>query len=97
MYIAHINENDGSIQSVSDHCLTTARLAEQYSVEQLKRVVFAMGVLHDIGKYQSSFQKKITLNKNIRVEHSTCGAIAAKEKYSYPLSLIMRRVSRNRL
>lgn len=90
MYIAHINENDGSIQSVSEHCLTTARLAEQYSVEQLKRVVFAMGVLHDIGKYQSSFQKKITLNKNIRVEHSTCGAIAAKEKYSYPLSLIMQ-------
>ena len=90
MYIAHINENDGSIQSISEHCLCTARLATKYSVEELKRVVFAMGVLHDIGKYQESFQLKITLNKNIRVEHSTCGAIAAKEKYSYPLSLIMQ-------
>lgn len=90
MYIAHINENDKSVQSVREHCLSTARLAEEYSVEQLKRVVFCMGVLHDIGKYQQSFQYKITSKKNIRVEHSTCGAIAAKEKYNNALSLIMQ-------
>ncbi len=90
MYIAHISENDGSVQSIKDHCLSTARLAEEYSVEQLKNVAFTMGVLHDIGKYQKSFQKKITTNQNIRVEHSTCGALAAKEKYGNALSLLMQ-------
>ena len=90
MYIAHINENNNSIQSVKEHSLATAHLAEKYSVTQLKRIVFAMGMLHDIGKYQKSFQQKITANKNIRVEHSTCGALAVKEKYGYPLSLMMQ-------
>lgn len=90
MYIAHINKDNNTIQSVREHCLATARLAEEYSVKQLKSVVFTMGMLHDIGKYQKSFQLKMTSNKNIRVEHSTCGALAAIEKYSNALLLIIQ-------
>lgn len=90
MYKAHINENNGAVQSVSEHSHSTAELAEKYCVHQLKSVVYAMGMMHDIGKYQPSFQRKISNGDNIRVEHSTCGAIAANEKYHNALLLIMQ-------
>lgn len=90
MYKAHINETNNTVQSVKEHCLSTAELAEQYCIDELKSVVYAMGILHDVGKYQSSFQQKITTDKNIRVEHSTCGAVAAKERYSNALLLVMQ-------
>lgn len=90
MYKAHINEKNNTVQSVSEHSRSTAEFASKYSIEQLKSVVYAMGLLHDVGKYQLSFQRKITYGKNIRVEHSTCGAIVAKEKYNNALSLIMQ-------
>lgn len=90
MYKAHINETNNTVQSVKEHCLSTAELAEQYCINELKNVVYAMGILHDVGKYQSSFQHKITTGENIRVEHSACGAIAAKERYCNALSLIMQ-------
>lgn len=90
MYIAHKNELNNTVQSVSEHCLSTAELARNYSVNPLKNVLYTMGLLHDIGKYQTSFQRKIKYDENIRVEHSTCGAIAAKDKYNNALSLIMQ-------
>lgn len=90
MYKAHINETNNSVQSVKEHCLSTAELARQYCIDKLNDVVYTMGILHDVGKYQRSFQQKITYGKNIRVEHSTCGAVAAKEKYGNALLLIMQ-------
>lgn len=90
MYKAHINEENNTVQSVSEHCHSTAGLAKKYSVRELKSVVYAIGLMHDIGKYQPSFQRKITSGENIRVEHSTCGALVAKEKYNNALSLIMQ-------
>lgn len=90
MYKAHINEDNHTIQSVSEHSHSTAELAKGYSVDKLKDAVYAMGLLHDVGKYQPSFQRKITAGNNLRVEHSTCGAVAAKEKYSNALLLIMQ-------
>lgn len=90
MYKAHINETNNSVQSVKEHCLSTAELARQYCIDKLNDVVYTMGILHDVGKYQRSFQQKITYGKNIRVEHSTCGAVAAKKKYGNALLLIMQ-------
>lgn len=90
MYKAHINETNNSVQSVKEHCLSTAELARQYCIDKLNDVVYTMGILHDVGKYQRSFQQKITYGKNIRVEHSTCGSIVAKERYNNVLSLIMQ-------
>lgn len=90
LYKAHINETNNTVQSIREHCLSTAELAKKYSIDQLKGIMYAMGLLHDIGKYQPSFQRKITYGENVRVEHSTCGAIAAKDKYNNALSLIMQ-------
>ncbi len=88
VYIAH--KNDDSIQTVKEHCYATADLGEKYSIDKFKKIVYAIGLLHDIGKYQPSFQNKIKNNLNLMVEHSTCGAIAAKEKYHNALLLLMQ-------
>lgn len=89
MYKAHINEKTKKVQSVKEHCLATAQLASEYSVPLFKQIVYAIGLLHDIGKYQPSFQERID-GKNIMVEHSGCGAIAAKGKYRDPLLKLMQ-------
>ncbi len=90
VYKAHINENDKSVQTVLEHCLETAENASSFSVEPLKSVNYAIGLMHDIGKYQPSFQKRINGNQNIKIEHSICGAIEAKNQYHNALSLMMQ-------
>ena len=88
-YIAHKNEVTGSIQTVKAHCENTAELCREFSVPELKDFMFAIGLLHDVGKFQKSFVKRIN-GANIRVEHSTCGAMAARENYTIgPMALMM--------
>ena len=72
MYLAH-KKDDGTIQAVKEHSLNTANLCKDYSVDELKQFMYMLGLLHDIGKYQPSFQRRIN-GENIRVEHSICGA-----------------------
>lgn len=88
-YIAHIREDTGEIQTVKEHCINTANLSRQYAIPELKDIAYVIGMFHDVGKYQESFVRKITTGKNIRVEHSTCGALVVKEKYPYPVSIVM--------
>lgn len=73
--IAHINEISQKQQTIKEHSEATARIASGFSIEPLKAFIYNMGLLHDIGKYQQSFQEKIVNGKNIRVEHAACGAI----------------------
>lgn len=89
-YIAHRNEHTGQIQTVKEHSENTAALCREYAVSELKEFMYVVGLLHDIGKYQKSFVKRIN-GANVRVEHSTCGALAAKEKYNivFPMALMM--------
>ena len=88
-YIAHRNENTGLVQSVKEHSENTAELCREYAVPELKEFMYTIGLCHDIGKFQPSFAKRIN-GANIRVEHSTCGALAVKENYSVsPLALMM--------
>lgn len=89
VYKAHINQDTGEVQTVKEHCEGTARICEAFAVPELKALVRAMGIAHDVGKFQPSFQRRIN-NENIRVEHSTCGAIAAEEKYKPPISIMMK-------
>lgn len=79
MYIAHKNDKN-EIQTVKQHSENTAKLCREFSVDILKDAMYAMGLMHDIGKYQKDFQLRIN-GKNIRVEHSTCGALAAADYY----------------
>lgn len=88
-YVAHINEYTGKKQTVKEHSENTATLCKEYAISELKDFMYTMGLLHDVGKYQKSFTKRIE-GANIRVEHSTCGALAAKEKYTVgPMALMM--------
>ena len=88
--IAHINEFTGEIQTIKEHSENTAELCRSYSVPELKDFMYALGLNHDVGKYQGSFSRRIN-GENISVEHSTCGAIAAEELFSSgAVSLIMK-------
>lgn len=87
-YIAHINKFTDETQSVKAHCENTAELCREFSVTELKEFAFTIGLLHDVGKYQKSFVKRIN-GANIRVEHSTCGAQAAAEQYGKITALMM--------
>lgn len=88
IYIAHKNIVSGSVQTVKEHCEHTAVLCRDYAVPELKDFAFVVGLLHDVGKYQASFVKRIN-GSSIRVEHSTCGALAAKEKYAVPMPMAL--------
>lgn len=88
VYIAHINEKENKVQSVKEHCENTGNLCSEYCIPMLKPVLYNIGLLHDIGKYQPAFQKRIS-GKNISVEHSVPGAIVATTKYNNLLGLII--------
>lgn len=87
-YIAHKNEKTGKIQTVKEHSENTARLCREYAVPALKDVAYAAGLLHDIGKYQALFQKRIQ-GSTVKVEHSACGAIAATKLYPGPAGVML--------
>ena len=87
-YAAHINEKTKKIQTVKEHSDNTAELCYSFSIPSLQDVVYVMGIFHDIGKFQLSFQKRI-FGRNIRVEHSACGAIVAKEQFPNAVGLMM--------
>ena len=85
--IAHKNE-DGKIQTVREHSENTARLCEDFAVDELKALCRFIGLLHDAGKYQPSFQKRIA-GSDVRVEHSVCGAGICRELLpNSPVSLL---------
>lgn len=75
MKISHINETTQKQQTIKEHSEATAKIASGFAVAPLKDFIYNIGLLHDIGKYQQSFQDKIVKGKNIRVEHAACGAI----------------------
>lgn len=89
MYIAHKREQDNKIQTVKEHSNQTAEICEKCSIKELKNIAYNIGLLHDVGKYQKSFQERIN-GKNIRVEHSMCGALVAEKKYSRILRLLFQ-------
>lgn len=88
VYKAHINQSTGTIQTVKEHSENTADLCAEFAIPMLKDIMYAIGLLHDIGKFQDSFQKRIDGSK-LKIEHSICGALVAREQYANPLGLIM--------
>ena len=91
MKIAHTKPDSDGVQSIKDHSGNVAGLAQKFSVELLKNTIYNIGLLHDIGKYQDSFQRKITCSNNLRVDHSTCGAIEAEKLFGKsPLTTLIQ-------
>ena len=80
VYKAHINEVSGEIQTVKEHSENTANLCKGFSISAFQDIMYVMGILHDIGKYQVLFQQRIN-GQNIKIEHSGCGAKVARQKY----------------
>lgn len=78
--VAHIRENTGEEQTVKQHCEETAALAASFATDAMKPVVHAAGLLHDVGKYQPAFQRRIR-DHTTYAPHAPCGAQAAKESY----------------
>lgn len=88
IYKAHIDEKTGEIQSVKEHSENTAKKSSEFAIPVLKNLMYVIGMLHDVGKYQDDFQRRIS-KENIKVEHSGCGAIAAKEMYPNAMGILM--------
>lgn len=88
LYKAHINEETGAVQTVKEHSENTADLCKQFAIPVLKDFMYTMGLLHDVGKFKEDFQRRIN-GENIKVEHSTCGALAAKDLYPDAIGLMM--------
>lgn len=84
-YIAHKrNDTDGKEQLLITHLKNTALLCSKFAeCINLQEYGHLVGMLHDIGKYCDSFQKRIN-GENIKVEHSTSGA---KEAFALRLPM----------
>ena len=87
-FVAHFRP-DGTVQSIKEHSEATAALAEELSINSFKDICYDIGIYHDIGKYQSDFQKRISGDRSISVEHSICGAKECIKINKDPLGYLM--------
>lgn len=89
-FFAHTTERDDQAdwQPLHEHLRATAELAranaEPFGCGYMAQT---MGLLHDMGKYAELFQKKL-LGERIKVDHSTCGAVTASERFG-PIGMLM--------
>lgn len=86
--IAHINEYTRAKQSIREHSENTAALCREYAVPLMKELMYAIGLFHDIGKFQPTFSRRLA-GESVRVEHAVCGALEVHKVYPYPLNLLM--------
>jgi CRISPR-associated endonuclease/helicase Cas3 len=91
-YYAHSLEGEPppKWQKLEDHLRQTAKLAEQFASEfGSGGWGYLAGLWHDLGKYSSAFQRKITSSQDAeahiearsRVDHSTAGALYAIQQF----------------
>jgi CRISPR-associated helicase Cas3/CRISPR-associated endonuclease Cas3-HD len=79
MYYAHSTKNPDKSdwQILHDHLIHVAELSRDFAQNfNAGDLAYTSGLLHDLGKYSQDFQRKLE-GKNIRVDHSTAGAIEA--------------------
>lgn len=75
MIVAHKSE-DGRLQSIEEHALQTAELAQRFAdAFGCSQLGYAAGLYHDFGKIKEAFQRRI-LHNGPKVEHSAAGAKA---------------------
>ncbi len=82
-YLAHISRDGLRKEPVKVHLLDVAELAGEFAEPfESKEEAFFAGVLHDIGKYSSEFQKRLKGGRV--VDHSTAGAVVANSLKNKP-------------
>jgi CRISPR-associated endonuclease/helicase Cas3 len=77
VYYAHTLEceNEEKWQTVESHSENVAKLVKEFSAQWCtEEYANNLGLLHDVGKYQSDFQRRLH-GENVSVEHSICGAM----------------------
>lgn len=75
-WYAHTGDDPGKRdwQRLKDHLVAVARLAAQFGRPLgLERMAYVAGLLHDLGKYDPDFQRRLE-GVDISVEHSAAGA-----------------------
>jgi CRISPR-associated endonuclease/helicase Cas3 len=79
-YLAHTGEG-GRTQPLDEHLKETGRIAARFAASfEAESMGCAAGLLHDLGKYSQSFQRRIlSLETSQRVDHSTAGSKVAAE------------------
>lgn len=78
---AHISDDRLRFQTLKAHVEGTAELARKFAEPfHSEDEAYATGILHDIAKASRKFQMRLN-GANIRVDHSTGGAIEAKILY----------------
>ncbi len=94
MYYAHSTgaPDKRGWQVLSDHLRNVADIASKFGDSfGAADIAYAGGLLHDIGKYSSEFQKRLE-GVDIRVDHSTAGAREARALYPKHLSRILEYI-----
>ena len=76
-YIAHSENSSGVNQMMKEHSSGVGRFMRDYALSEVFADLYEFcGLIHDIGKYSTDFQKHIS-GENNRVRHSIYGAIYA--------------------
>jgi len=79
-FFAHASER-GHWQRLDEHLKNTASLAAGFAERfHGASLAYTAGLLHDLGKYTSPFQKRLS-GEAPAVDHSTAGALKAKEQF----------------
>lgn len=86
-YFAHMSDGKPA-QLLIDHLRNVSLLANEYAIPFAGDAWASIsGLVHDIGKYQASFQKRLS-GSNIHVEHATAGAQICLNQYGKPGRII---------
>lgn len=94
MYYAHSTNNSDkqNWQLLRVHLKNVADIASQFAGDfNAGKLAYAGGLLHDIGKYSAEFQRRLE-GANIRVDHSTAGALEARALYPKQFSRILEYI-----
>ncbi len=93
-YYAHSTDNPDKSdwQLLHDHLSKVAKISSDFAGDfNASEFAYAGGLLHDLGKYSSEFQKRLEGAK-IHVDHATAGAREAERKYHTAYSRILEYV-----
>lgn len=78
-FVAHISEDEQRFETVRKHLQEVANMASDFARPlHAESMGYAVGLLHDIGKYSREFQRRI-LCHGPKVDHSTAGAAVMSE------------------
>jgi CRISPR-associated endonuclease/helicase Cas3 len=97
-FIAHVRKGTSEIHELADHLQATAELAAKFA-EDMESEEWARlaGLWHDLGKYQPAFQNYIKKSSGYdpklpdvkaKVDHSSVGAVYAKQQLKQQLAVI---------